>query len=212
MSQIKISTTGWLAISLRNSGTGVFNLHDTESWQYLQTKSSIDQSGNENTNDLHRNLSKFSPNGRRFVCNGQDKQLNVYIQSGFEETNLWWELQRMITVKNSISSIDLTNDSLYIADINGDVYKIDLSSNDQYQDLIISPENCILKNKSMLLDIVVMQMNEKKSVLITADQDAQIRLSNTDGYCLGHTEFVSHLKLIDNNTILSASGDGKIFI
>jgi tRNA (guanine-N(7)-)-methyltransferase subunit TRM82 len=216
MSEIKISSTGWLAISLRNGAAGVFDLNDTCSWQYLKSESIVDQSkdyDDDNTNDLNRNLIKFSPNGQILVINGQNKQLNVYIQSDFEKTEVWWQLQRIIIVKKHSFALDLTNEFLLIADKNGDVYKVDLSFNDN-NNLIIKAENCIMKNVSMLLDIAFICINDKQSFILTADQDEKIRLnhypntSNIEGYCLGHTEFVSHIKLIDNNHILSASGDG----
>jgi WD40 repeat protein len=209
MSEIQISSTGWLAISLRNGTASVFDLNDICSWQYLQN-----QSNDEDTNDLNHPLIKFSPNGQILVFNGQKKQLYVYIQSDFEKTEVWWELQRIIVVKNQISSLDLTNEFLFLADIEGDVYQIDLSFHDQ--NLIVSAENCIMKNISIILDITFLRINEKKSFLITADQDNRIRLnhypntSQIEGYCLGHTEFISHIKLIDNNYIFSASGDGTI--
>ena len=58
MSQIKISSTGWLVVSLRNGTAGVFDLNDTPSWQFLQSESSV---------DANRNLIKFSPNGQMLV-------------------------------------------------------------------------------------------------------------------------------------------------
>jgi len=218
MSQIKISSTGWLAICFKNGATGVFDLNDTRSWQYLKTESIVDQSKNDDTNEFNRNLIKFSPNGQSLVFNAQSKQLNVYIQSDFEKTEVWWVLQQIIVVKNPISSVELNDEFLLIADINGDVYQVDLSFNDKNQNLIITAENCIMRNISMLHDIAFIRINDKKSFLLTGDQDDKIRLShypnifNIEGHCFGHTEFVSHIKLIDNNHILSASGDGKCFV
>lgn len=215
MSQIQISSTGWLAILLRNGIAGVFDLNDVCSWQHLETQSIVKQSTDDNTNNFHRCVIKFSSNGQILIFNGQNKQVNVYRKSNFEETEIFWELQRIILVKNSISIFELTNELLLIADINGDIYKIDLTDKNKNKDLIISAENCIMKNESMLLDMLFIRINEKKLSLVTTDQDDQIRLShfpNTskiDGYCFGHTEFVSDIKLIDNNHILSASGDGK---
>ena len=198
MVRLAISSTGWMAISLRNGSTGMFWLYETCSWQCLQTESSNEKS-----------LAKFSPDGKWFACNGQNKQVNLYVRTNFDETMNWWRLQRIISMKNdSISSIELTNESIFIADINGDIYQVDLSLNDT--DLLISPENCIIKTKSMLLDMVSIRMNEEKSCFITAGQDGVIRLNDHEEKCLiGHTEFVSHLKLIDNSYIISASGDGK---
>jgi len=215
MAQIKISSTGWLAICLKNGTAGVFDLNDTRSWQYLKTESIVEQSKDVDTNDFNRPLIKFSPNGQILIFNGQNKQLNVYIESDFEKTDVWWELKQIILGKNCISSLEITNTFLLIADINGDVYKIDLSLNNTKQNIIITDKNCIMKNKSMLLDINLIRINDKKLFLLTTDQNDRICLnhypntSKIEGYCHGHTEFISHIKLIDNNHILSASGDGK---
>jgi hypothetical protein len=215
MSQIKISSAGWLAIYLKNGAIGVFDLNDTRSWQCLKTESIVEQSKDNSTNDFNRNLIKFSPNGQILVFNGQNKQLNVYIESDFDKTDIWWELKQIIIGKNSTSSLEITNKFLLIADINGDIYKIDLSLNYKNQNLIITDKNCIMKNKSILLDIALIRINDKKLFLLTSNQENQICLnyypntSKIEGYCRGHTEFISHIKLINNNHILSASGDGK---
>ncbi|CAF0908161.1 unnamed protein product [Rotaria sordida] len=222
MSEIKISSTGWLAIYLRNGNVGMFDLNDTSSWQYLQVESIEKQSKdvNNDLNYLNRNLIKFSPNGEFLVVNGQNEQLYIYIQSNFEKSEVWWKLQRIICVKNFISAMDLNNEFLLIADKSGDIYKIDLLFNNttttNNNNLMMTAENCIMRHLSMLLDIAFIRINDKKSFILTADQYEKIQLiqypntSHSGKYCLGHTEFVSHIKLIDNNHILSASGDGTL--
>lgn len=35
---------------------------------------------------------------------------------------------------------------------------------------------------------------------------------NIESYCLGHTEFVSSIKLIDSETLVSGSGDGRLIV
>ena len=226
MSELTISSTKWLAISLRNGAAIVLNLNDTEQWQYLKPVTNNDQpkeptptdvvskqteDDDENTGDLNRNLIKFTPDGQKLAINGQNKQIHIYTPSDYEKTQTHWQLQRIITVKKRASAIDLTNQILFIADKSGDVYQTDLSIN---QNLILTPEDCIMGHLSMLLDICFVNTNDNQQFLLTADRDEKIRLShypnayNIQGYCLGHTEFVSHVKLIDQNHILSASGDG----
>ena len=208
MPEIQISSDNWLAISRRNGTIGLFSLRNRSAWQCLRIE-------DEQINDLHRNLLKFSPNGQIFVCNGQSRQLFVYIQSDWTKTNVWWKVQRKIVSRNLPLSIELTNKTLFIADIDGDIYRIDLTSNELETDLILSSEYCIMKNSSMSLEIVLMQINEKNSFLIIPDQNDRIRLShypntsNIAGYCHGHTEFISHIKCIDTDHIISASADGK---
>ena len=217
MSELAISSTKWLAISLRNGAGIVFNLNDTEQWQYLQpdvandqTKQKTNDDDDENTSDLNRNLVKFTPDGQKLVINGQNKQIYIYIPSDNKKT--YWQLQRIITVIKRASALDLTNDFLLIADKSGDVYQTDLSTTNN---VTLTGENCLMGHLSMLLDIAFIRTNDEQEYILTADRDEKIRLShypnayNIEGYCLGHTEFVSHVKLIDSNRILSASGDGS---
>ncbi|CAF1309699.1 unnamed protein product [Adineta steineri] len=225
MSELTISSTNWLAISLQNGAAMVFNLNDTQQWQYLKpetitndkpkeatgTKQKTQDNDDDNTSDLNRNLIKFTPDGQKLAINGQNKQIYIYIPSNNDKT--YWQLQRIITVIKRASAFDLTNEFLLIADKSGDVYKTDLSNN---TNLILTPDDCMMGHLSMLLDIAFVRTNDNQPFILTADRDEKIRLShypnayNIQGYCLGHTEFVSHVKLIDQNHILSASGDGTL--
>jgi hypothetical protein len=228
MSELSISSTNWLGISLRNGAAIIFNLNNTEQWQYLKPVTNNDQPNettptattvskqqieddDDNTSDLNRNLIKFTPNGQKLAINGQNKQIYIYIPSDYELTKIYWQLQRIITVKKRASALDLTNEFLLIADKTGDVYKTDLSIDNN---LVLTSDDCIMGHLSMLLDIVFIHTNENQQFILTADRDEKIRLTyypnsyNIQGYCLGHTEFVSHVKLINQNHILSASGDG----
>jgi WD40 repeat protein len=226
MSELTISSTNWLAISLRNGAAIIFNLNNTQQWQYLKpitnnettptatvSKQQVEDD-DDNTSDLNRNLIKFTPDGQKLAINGQNKQIYIYIPSDYELNKTYWELQRIITVNKRASALDLTNEFLLIADKSGDVYKTNLSIN---TNLILTSDDCIMGHLSMLLDIAFIRTNENQQFILTADRDEKIRLShypnayNIQGYCLGHTEFVSHVKLINPNHILSASGDGSYF-
>ena len=215
MSELAISSTHWLAISLRNGAAIIFNLNQSSRWQFLKSienKNPTPNGNNDEDDDLNRNLIKFSPDGQRLIVNGQSKQINIYRQS--DDT---WQLERIIQVRKRASAIDLNNNVLLIADKSGDVYKVDLSTVTESNNTItLTAEDCLMGHLSMLLEIVFVQTNDKQSFILTGDRDEKIRLShypnayNIQGYCLGHTEFVSHVKLIGNDQILSASGDGKI--
>ncbi|CAF0909615.1 unnamed protein product [Adineta ricciae] len=218
MSELAISSTKWLAISLRNGAGIVFNLNDTKQWQYLQpdvaniqSQQKTNDDDDENTSDLNRNLIKFTPDGQKLVINGQNKQIYIYVPS--DDKNTYWQLQRIITVIKRASALDLTNDFLLIADKSGDVYQTDLLTTNN---VTLTGENCLMGHLSMLLDIAFVRTDDEQEYILTADRDEKIRLShypnayNIEGYCLGHTEFVSHVKLIDSNRILSASGDGTL--
>lgn len=62
-----------------------------------------------------------------------------------------------------------------------------------------------------------MLVTECGKYIITCDRDEKIRVShypnayNIATYCLGHTEFVTSLKLLKSSNILfSAAGDGTV--
>ena len=231
MSELTTSSTNWLAISLRDGTAIVLNLNDIQQWQYLklatndnqpkETTSMINvnkqqqrqkiEDDEETTNELNRNLIKFTPNGQKLIVNGQNKQIYIYVLLNCTDTKIYWQLQQMITVKKRASALDLTNDLLFIADKSGDVYKADLSICNNHS---LTSDDCIMGHLSMLLDVCFISLNQNQQFIITADRDEKIRLSyypnayHIQGYCLGHTEFVSHIKLIEQNHILSASGDG----
>lgn len=210
---IKISSTGWLAIYLPNDNVAMFDLNDVCSWQYLQ----IESKKCKNFNDLNRNLVKFSPNGKLLVVNSADNQLLLYMKVDFEKYENWWQLKRIISMENRILALDLNNESLYVADKIGDIYKIDLlvNSNDMIK---ITVENCIIQPSSMLFDLIYFGIKNKESSILTAGQDNKIHFhsypnsSKNEKSCIGHTEFVYYIKLIDQNRLLSASGDGKYLL
>ncbi len=63
----------------------------------------------------------------------------------------------------------------------------------------------------MLLDIKV-----KNQYIITCDRDEKIRIShypnayNIHNFCLGHTDFVTSIEVVDENHLISTSGDGTM--
>jgi len=211
MSELAISSTNWLAISLRNGAAIVVNLNSPEQFECLRFDEINQQQAKENNeDDLNRNLIQFTPNGEKLIINGQNKQIYIYIQSNSTS----WKLQRTITVKKRASALDSTNDYLFIADKSGDAYQASLSNG---QDTVLTDDDCLLGHLSMLLDVKYFQAKSTgEKFLITADRDEKIRLShypngyNIQGYCLGHKEFVSHVKLLDHDRIISASGDGTL--
>ena len=71
----------------------------------------------------------------------------------------------------------------------------------------------VLGHLSMLLGI---QVSPCGRYVLTSDRDEKIRVSHypnsysIHGYCLGHTEFVSAMKLLPGSRIVTGSGDGTI--
>ncbi|KAB0792073.1 hypothetical protein PPYR_14034 [Photinus pyralis] len=108
-----------------------------------------------------------------------------------------------VVCKRAACALTFTDDDdLLIADKTGDVfvYKLDRQ-----------PE-LLLGHLSMLLDVAV---SECGRYVITCDRDEKIRVShypdsyNIASYCLGHEEFVTHLKMY-GDILISAGGDGTV--
>lgn len=97
--------------------------------------------------------------------------------------------------------------TLLILDRTGDVFiwRDYLDSKQQPQ--------LLLGHLSVILD---MKLSINDKYILTCDRDEKIRVShlpngyNIQSYCLGHKQFVSHLEPVDEETLLSASGDGTI--
>ncbi len=83
----------------------------------------------------------------------------------------------------------------------------------------------LLGHVSMLTDLVVASHKAEdkaatsRTYILTADRDEHIRISRgppqtfvTEGYCLGHREFVSKICLLDPNNLVSGGGDDEIFL
>lgn len=72
---------------------------------------------------------------------------------------------------------------------------------------------CILGHLSMLLDVT---LTSNGKYILTCDRDEKIRISaypnayNIHNFCLGHTDFVTCIQVMDENHIVSGSGDGSL--
>jgi tRNA (guanine-N(7)-)-methyltransferase subunit TRM82 len=78
----------------------------------------------------------------------------------------------------------------------------------------------LLGHVSMLTDIALVT-SENKNYIFSADRDEHIRISRgipqthiIEGFCLGHTEFISRLCIPETrpNILVSGGGDNEIFI
>ena len=108
-----------------------------------------------------------------------------------------------------VASFAFANHSttLLILDRTGDIFiwKNYLDSKEQ--------PKLLLGHLSVILD---MKLTCNDKYVLTCDRDEKIRVShfpngyNIQSYCLGHKQFVSHLEPVDEETLLSASGDGTI--
>lgn len=98
------------------------------------------------------------------------------------------------------------NDVL-VADRTGDVYLYKIADESSQPQLLLG-------HLSVILDMLVTNCGK---YVITCDRDEKIRISlypnsyNIATFCLGHTEFVTSLALLNSiNVLLSASGDGTV--
>nr|CAH0104345.1 unnamed protein product [Daphnia galeata] len=134
------------------------------------------------------------------VCTS-DKNLTVWKLSSMDVLKQWKAARK-------VSSLTFNSDSsqLLVADKAGDCFSYSL-------DVPNNTGKLILGHLSMLLDVVVSSDNK---FIITSERDEKIRVSclpnayNIHAYCLGHTEFVTSLAIIQNNLLLSGSGDGTL--
>jgi tRNA (guanine-N(7)-)-methyltransferase subunit TRM82 len=120
------------------------------------------------------------------------------------------------------SAIDTTPDdlTLILGDKFGDVYAVPLTSNEPLvtnDEESATSKNPILGHVSMLLDLVVVEHQEKQYI-ITADRDEHIRVSLyphcyvIERWLFAHKEFVSSLGVIPWESSLLISGGGDDFI
>ncbi|KAK9888288.1 hypothetical protein WA026_000550 [Henosepilachna vigintioctopunctata] len=99
------------------------------------------------------------------------------------------------------------SNSLIIADKTGDVFLYDL-----VHEKIIP--TLLLGHNSIVLDVLITPCEK---YIITCDRDEKIRVSlfpnayNIQSFCLGHSEFVKTLKIVEKY-LISAAGDGTIRI
>ncbi|KAL1379111.1 hypothetical protein pipiens_015140 [Culex pipiens pipiens] len=90
-----------------------------------------------------------------------------------------------------------------VCDKGGDCYRYDC---EEYR----KPGRWLLGHMSQVLDVLI---DAEEKLIITSDRDEKIRVTchpdchNIETFCLGHTEFVSHLEFLGPESLLSLSGD-----
>ena len=110
-------------------------------------------------------------------------------------------------MQKKASCVTFSRDSDYIllGDKSGDVYRMKVEG---------GTPSLLLGHLSQLLDLALSHAGD---LILTADRDEKIRVSrypnsyNILNFCLGHTEFVTCLCLVqDKDQVLSGSGDGTV--
>lgn len=153
------------------------------------------------------NTGTFS-NLHDFVAISDDLKNVIIFDHNFHKINQFKikkNAQKMIFTKNE--------EKILICDKAGDIYEFDVKQSSSSNE-----ENCgrlLLGHCSMLLDFL---LTDDQRYIISADRDEKIRVThypntyNIKTYCLGHSQFVSSIQLINQQTLASGSGDGKIKI
>ncbi|KAJ8955950.1 hypothetical protein NQ314_006799 [Rhamnusium bicolor] len=149
-----------------------------------------------------RNITSFdfSKSGDYIVVATENKQVVLYDKN--------FVVIKNFIVNRSASKVCFTpTNDILVADKTGDIYLYKLNSE-------TDEPNLLLGHLSVILDVV---LSECGKYILTCDRDEKIRVScfpnayNIVSFCLGHTEFVTNIKLI-KSVLLSASGDGTIRI
>lgn len=113
------------------------------------------------------------------------------------------------TTERKVTHLIFTSDGqkLLILDRTGDVFIW------KFRDSSQSQPSLLLGHLSVVLDIRLTSLDK---YIVTCDRDEKIRVSNFPNsynihtYCLGHKEFVSSICPIDNERLVSGSGDKTI--
>ncbi|CAG9840352.1 unnamed protein product [Diabrotica balteata] len=128
----------------------------------------------------------------------ENKQIVIYDKD--------FKVIKQFVVNRSPSKACFTpSNDVVVADKTGDVYLYKLQDEDNKPVMLLG-------HLSVVLDIIISKCGK---YIITSDRDEKIRVShfpncyNIVSYCLGHTEFVTKIDIIDN-ILVSASGDGTI--
>ncbi|CAH1113361.1 unnamed protein product [Psylliodes chrysocephalus] len=160
----------------------------------------LKQSQIEVINKEHRTITslEFSPSGKYIVVSTENKQIIVYDKN-------FNTIKNMIANRSPSKACFTPSDDIIIADKTGDVYLYKLQDEENKPVLLLG-------HLSVILDIAISDCGK---YIITSDRDEKIRVShfpncyNIASYCLGHTEFVNKIQVV-NNVLVSASGDGTI--
>ncbi|KAI8451066.1 WD40-repeat-containing domain protein [Phakopsora pachyrhizi] len=173
-------------------------------------------------------------------CGGTDPQLLV--STGEDKLLKIWKLPTLSLISSRElvkrpTSIAISPDgkSIVIADKSGDVYDLPINCPSDTE-FLADPDQEEVSNESLsktlkpiaghvsvIISIALIPPGQSDSLLVTADRDEHVRLSNYPnswsiyGYLLGHSRFVSALlwvdcEGIDGGVLLSGGGDDEVYV
>lgn len=140
-----------------------------------------------------------------------DKAMIVFKIKSEQQFNISVVFHTTLKKRATAIAFHVTPDSskLFVADKSGDLYEYFCPLHGSRE----STSNPILGHVSMLLDV---EASLDGKYLITADRDEKIRISllnrpfEIENFCLGHEEFAHSVKVLQNDKLLSSSGDGTL--
>lgn len=156
-----------------------------------------DRSKNTESTEVDIVIGSFSPSGRLFIVVDSFKRLFVIETNG-------WKVESVFNVERRPTQVICEDNLVLVSDGSGDVYHFDLEA---------KKSKLLMGHLSMILD---MKLSPNKRFLATSDRDEKIRVSNfpnaynIHSFCLSHSEFVSSIAFINDNLLLSGSGDGTL--
>ncbi|XP_053200663.1 tRNA (guanine-N(7)-)-methyltransferase non-catalytic subunit WDR4-like [Panonychus citri] len=147
----------------------------------------------------------LSPSEKFLVLCDDHKQLIVYEVDS-------WKVMGAIKVERKCDHIIFNEkeDKFIVSDRSGWIYGYEINA---FIDHSENKGKFLLGHNAIILDV---KFSPGSRFLATCDRDEKIRISNfpnsynIESYCLGHTEFVSCLGFIDDQTLVSGSGDGTL--
>ncbi|CAG9856157.1 unnamed protein product [Phyllotreta striolata] len=144
------------------------------------------------------NSLELSPSKKYIVVSTENKHILIY-DPDFKL------IKRFVANRAPCKACFTPSDDLIVADKTGDVYLYKLQDDENKPELLLG-------HLSVILDIT---FSECGKYIITSDRDEKIRVShfpncyNIASYCLGHTNFVHKINVVEN-VLVSGSGDGTI--
>ena len=143
--------------------------------------------------------SSISDGKVHWVTAGEDKRILIHRETGQDELSREFEYLHRKKITHAI----VDKDVLYFCDMFGEAMSIEYKTGGSVKVLFGH------------FAVITASMQTSR-FFITGDKDAKIRVSRypdtfeIESFCLGHTSYVSHLSLLDETRLLSASGDGTL--
>lgn len=190
-----------LILSLQKELLVFFFKEENSSWEFKQNVKCCSQFHKTCTGVIE--TCSFSPCGKYFAVYF-DKNIMLYKTSD-------WRCTHLLPGERKASSLKFFPklNLLLLCDRSGNV------SFYSFDEIQLSKTQLRFGHNSMLTSAVI--TNDEKYI-ITSDRDEKIRVTNfpnvynVERYCLGHTQFVSHLEFLptDKSILVSCSGDGTL--